>query len=678
MTSSTKHPPVVGGGGQAYRPDIDGLRAVAVTAVVLFHAGVPGLTGGFVGVDVFFVISGFLIGNIVYRGVRDDAFSFTSFYARRARRILPALFVVIAFTMMAGTLLLSPEELKDTARSAGSAAVGLSNVRFWLSVDYFNPQAALDPMLMTWSLGVEEQFYVICPFVLLAFRNAGHRTNFVAIATLTLVSLAASVIVTPRASSAAFYLLPTRAWELGVGILLAIRSVAGRPMPNGRSADVLGIAATCGLAGSMCLFSEATAWPGVAAVVPVLATAALIASGPGLVNKALSARPIVTVGLLSYSWYLWHWPLLALLRASVVGEPSPSAVAITVGVSLGLAYLSWRFVEQRFRKPVLTDAGALTRYGVALAGALAVSGSVVLANGLPARVPAEAVSIDAAVKGAHGYPCLVGAGARPDFGESCVRLIGGRPTVAVIGDSHAGALGPAVQTLARRHRSGSAVLTRTSCRPLLGVTVRKADQPDFEKECAEFMRRATEWAAGERSVRSVILAGLWGGPLRNPNESYVAPGTASTPGTSLLTRGLSQAVERLRRAGKIVHVVQDTPYWTFDPAQAALVHTLPLRRGINDLAATDRRVTRFSGPTRPPPPGAEAAVADGAITGGARVLRVRDALCPKGTCVYRSSVGLLYADKSHLSAAGALVALAPVVDDLFGSSRLPVSASMPR
>ena len=224
------HPPraVVAG---RYRPDIDGLRAVAVIAVVLFHADAWPLRSGYAGVDIFFVISGTLIGGIIYRDAEAGRFSFAGFYARRARRILPALFVVVTVSQALGLLLLDPAELHRLGISAGSALAAVSNLRFWLATGYFSPDARNDPMLMTWSLGVEEQFYLFFPFVLLGLRRLGARWTLPVLLALSVASLAASILATARAPTMAFYLLPTRAWELGTGALLAIWQARGGWLP---------------------------------------------------------------------------------------------------------------------------------------------------------------------------------------------------------------------------------------------------------------------------------------------------------------------------------------------------------------------------------------------------------------------------------------------------------------
>ena len=353
-----------------YRADIDGLRAVAIVPVVLFHAGVTAFAGGFVGVDVFFVISGFLITGLIRHEIDKGTFSLAGFYERRVRRLFPALFAMLLAVTLCAAWLLLPADLVDYAKSVLATSLFASNFLFWQEAGYFGRAAEDIPLLHTWSLAVEEQFYILFP-LFLAYIAARARKRYVAATALvTAVSFIASVAAVKLAPDAAFYLAPFRAWELGVGALLALGA-----LPTLHRHQVRSIVAVLGLTALLCsmtLFSKATPFPGAAALLPCLGTAAIIWAGTGghnVVGDALSARPFVLIGLISYSLYLWHWPLLSLGRYYAVRDLN----ALETGALLTLATLasiaSWRYVERPFRgKSGLFDRRGLFNGAGALMG----------------------------------------------------------------------------------------------------------------------------------------------------------------------------------------------------------------------------------------------------------------------------------------------------------------------
>ena len=331
-----------------YRPEIDGLRAVAVLPVVFFHAGLLGMQGGYVGVDVFFVISGYLITGIIATEIKARRFRLSDFYERRARRILPALFVVVVVSSLFAMVTMIPSDLRDHARSVAAVALFASNVFFWQESGYFAPTAELRMLLHTWSLAVEEQFYILFPLLLLALRKQPVRMLIGAMAILFVLSLAAGHWFATRAPSAAFYLLPTRAWELLIGAILAF---VPRPQIHGSLAGTAAAFGLCLIGVSVFTFGQATAVPGLPLLVPTLGTALVIlfAQPATLVHKVLSARTVVGLGLLSYSLYLWHQPLLSFAHYHNSGDVALGLrITIVVG-TLPLAFLTWTFVERPFR-----------------------------------------------------------------------------------------------------------------------------------------------------------------------------------------------------------------------------------------------------------------------------------------------------------------------------------------
>lgn len=333
-----------------YRPEIDGLRAVAVLPVILFHAGFATFSGGFVGVDVFFVISGYLITSILYTEMTGGAYSILRFYERRARRILPALFLVMLVCIPFAWVWLLPNDLHEFFNSILAVTVFASNVLFWSESGYFETAAELKPLLHTWSLAVEEQFYLFFPLLLaVLLRYLTRRWVVAVLAALLVFSLALAELTLGTRPSAAFFLLPTRMWELLIGSLAAIYLVSrqGRPLSNG----LLGWAGIAAIAASVFLYDEHIPFPGAYALLPCVGTVLIILfadAGTGAA-RLLSLRPVVGIGLISYSAYLWHQPLIAFARYRFPFEAQAPVMLGLAALSLVLAWSSWAFVERPFR-----------------------------------------------------------------------------------------------------------------------------------------------------------------------------------------------------------------------------------------------------------------------------------------------------------------------------------------
>jgi len=367
-----------------YRPDIDGLRAVAVLAVVAFHAFPQYAAGGLVGVDVFFVISGFLISSIIFRGLAAGRFSYVEFYVRRTRRIFPALFTVLAACLVAGWWLLYDREYQPLGKHVAGGAAFVSNFVLWGESGYFDSQARFKTLLHLWSLGIEEQFYLVWPLILaLAWRFT--RRLLPLVATLLLVSFVWNVLTIAETPRITFYWPHTRFWELMMGALLAwltTRKPVQLPLAAVQVASVAGLLL---LIAALGLISERSLFPGWLALLPTGGAVLLIAAGPeGIVNRLLLMRkPMVFIGMISYPLYLWHWPLLSFARTLSSEGPSRAERAALVLVAFVLAWLTWRYIEAPVRrsrsiKPVL----ALVML-MAAAGACGLY--ISLHNGLPER-----------------------------------------------------------------------------------------------------------------------------------------------------------------------------------------------------------------------------------------------------------------------------------------------------
>ncbi|MBI1406182.1 MAG: acyltransferase family protein [Caulobacter sp.] len=449
-----------------HRSDIDGLRAVAVLPVLTFHAGFSQTPGGFVGVDVFFVISGFLITGIVAEELgRDGGLSLAGFYERRIRRIFPALFAMLGVTALAVSLLLTPGEVVDFARTLVSAVFSVSNVQFWLGTDYFGLAAHQLPLLHTWSLGVEEQFYMVMPLAMALLWRVGREAPAPAgigrpagapvrvKAALALVAAASfgwacwGALYQPTAS---FYLLHTRAWELALGALLAV-GVA--PAPRGRILrEILAAGGLLAIAAAVVFYDAETPFPGFAALAPCLGAAAILHAGaardvvPTWTSRLLSAPPVVFFGLISYSLYLWHWPVIVLQRASFfLGEgldPKLEKLLLVV-VSVGLAWLSWRFVERPFRNRSWLSRRAVFALGAAGAAGLTMLAAIlILADGFPERMSPQAnqtagyLAQDGALT-MRDPTCMAGIGLRREVDAGrCLVLKTDQANLLLLGDSH--------------------------------------------------------------------------------------------------------------------------------------------------------------------------------------------------------------------------------------------------
>ncbi|MDH5434144.1 MAG: acyltransferase [Gammaproteobacteria bacterium] len=572
-----------------YRSDIDGLRAIAVLSVVFFHSGLSIFSGGYVGVDVFFVISGYLITTIIVREIQDDNFSISRFYERRFRRILPALTVMVFFTLIFGSILLSPKSVIDLGQSAISTALFVSNLLFYSEAGYFDTAAELKPLLHTWSLAIEEQYYIFFPWLLILIAKVDTRHYLRWILSLTLLSLIASIFLTESNPSGAFYWLHTRAWELFVGSLLAINAI-----PAPKSKTIREINSIIGLAMilySIFAFTGDTAFPGYAAILPVLGTALIIHAGSGgqsVVYRLLSIKPMVFVGLISYSLYLWHWPVIVYTKVITIHEPSHIVMAMMIGLTFVLSILSWKFVETPFRKkqlfkekrPLLKAAGWTT-------GILFICGAALIANrGYPDRV-ARITSQPFDIKDAqweHWDDCE-GVVKRIKNNESlCDMGVENRETSFILwGDSHARAIASSVDFSAKNLNVSGKIATQSACPPLL--LLERPDKP----RCVQFNQTVLEFIADNNEITTVILAARWslavnGDRFKHESGipiSYIDTGNQDVEQTNaqMVEAGFIRTINALKQLGKKVVIVNQVPEVGYD------VPTVFMISGLTDRDA---------------------------------------------------------------------------------------------
>ena len=596
-----------------YRPDIDGLRAVAVLAVVAFHAFPRWMPGGFVGVDIFFVISGYLISTILLENLARDTFSFTTFYMRRIRRIFPALAVVLAACFVAGWLLLFANEFRQLGKHMAGGAGFVANLVLWKESGYFDTASELKPLLHLWSLGIEEQFYLLWPLVLwLVWRRKFNVLTVIAL--LLAASFAANLYRIWRSPTAVFYAPHTRFWELLAGSLLAwlvvhrgsvaenLRRTCDRllarviyrepPVNDGRTLEnVLSVTGFVLLAIGFWKITKATPFPGAWAAVPVAGAFLLIAAGQRawLNRVVLGNRVAVFFGLISFPLYLWHWPLLAFARIIEGGTPARGVRIAAVLAAILLAWLTWRFIERPLR---FGGHGKVKAVALAITvAALGCAGYVTYRMyGLPNR----------AVAPLHLSSQLGWGGEQnvrddvckqrfftDDFRAEFCRITPNQPdpTIVLIGDSHAWHLFPGLDKLAQQHGVGVLALNHGGCTAHLGFLWERRIQSHGDLDaniCALATNKALDLALNSPSIKTVIFAHplhYWPSPrarfLSNPPAGH---------NNAAYTRWIQDNLRRtfsalLARGKRIVYVVNSLPF-SFPPKDCITRRFRPPKRAI--------------------------------------------------------------------------------------------------
>ncbi len=619
---------VPGSTASNYRRDIDGLRAVAVLAVILFHA-TPLVPGGFVGVDVFFVISGFLITGQIAAELDDGRFSLATFWDRRVRRIWPAAWAVTCAVLAVGWLLLTPIDYVTTAGDAMAQALMLANVHFWKNVahGYFAPSSDSRPLLHMWSLAVEEQFYLFFPLLMMACWRLGRNRCAWLLGILAMASFALSVAWLPSQQKAVFYLLPFRAWELLLGSLVALVSARPWRIAEDQSEIVprLALSQLLAEAGSMlglcmilgcCLFyTKNTAFPAAAAVPPCLGAVLIIAAccSPSrrspIGNQLLSLQPLPMIGKVSYSLYLWHWPVLAFMRYCVAEPSSHWTIAAMVAL-LPASYVSWRWIEQPFRlrlghsvpeRPLRSMAIAAWRPvligAVAWLVVYAAGRSIDRQAGIPSRfktVERQFLRSSRFASGTYRF-ATIGFDDRSSFldhplsatlDSEVFRKLGaesasGCPDVLLWGDSHAMAISVVVDAAARRHGVYGYAALMSGTVPLPGVWNGTTQRE--RRVCEKWSRLVLDWIRVHRP-RHVLVCANWGTykhVRRIDDHGHQTDGSAG-----VLRDGLQRLLEECEAVSARVTLMLQVPTQDSLPSQRVVL-THCLGRAI-DLAGVDR------------------------------------------------------------------------------------------
>ncbi|PTS88175.1 MULTISPECIES: acyltransferase family protein [unclassified Caulobacter] len=634
-----------------YRPDIDGLRAIAVLSVVLFHIGVPHMEGGYVGVDIFFVISGFLITKIIAGEVSRGDFSIIRFYERRIRRIFPALFAMLIVTGLIAAAVLMPMDFKEFSASAVATTLFSSNIFFWLKSDYFDQAAELKPLLHTWSLAVEEQYYTVFPLFMALVMPRWRHWRWALLA-VTVASLVLSIVLVRKDPSMTFYLPFTRFWELLIGSLIAV----GLPPPiqNRTARQLMSLTGLGMILYGVVTYTAQTRFPGESALLPCLGAGLILyadITGPTLVGRMLSLKPMIWVGLISYSLYLWHWPVLVFARY-VLMRPLETVDKLAIfAVVMLLAYLSWRFVERPFRRARNIDTrsmflGAATM----MALVLAVGGAGYLLKGLPGRFPAPVRHYALASEDINPQRAACDRRSASDIaaGRVCTlgAAVGGGPTFAVLGDSFGDALIPGIDGAGRQAGRKGLILTYSGCYALVGV-----DQGN--PECQRQLEASLALIRRTPSIRTVVLVGRWTTAVNgsrfgamSENAMFIRDEASTTRSYAenprVFERSMARTIGRIKPLK--VLVVAYVPEQAVDVPRAAA-----LSRYFNPQP--DISVPRATYLARQAP--VQAILEPQSRALDFQLLDAGKVLCDDRACIGARGGDVLYFDDNHLSATGA-------------------------
>lgn len=668
-----------------YRPDIDGLRAIAIIAVLLFHAKTAGFTGGYVGVDIFFVISGFLITSIIVREIKEKRFSLLTFWERRMRRIIPALTVVLSFTLALGYfIILFPIDFIDLGQSTLAQSLFLANIFFMRNSGYFAGPSETAPLLHMWSLSVEEQFYIIFPLLmLLLFRYARKLIIpiLIAIGILSLIYAYYLISLTPGNSfslpgvpniwanatnaKAAFFMLPARAFELIIGAVLALTTftVAKRSV-----AELLSWSGLVMILYAIFAFTPETAFPGLYALLPTLGTAAIILANTKhqtSLGAFLSFPLFVGIGLISYSLYLWHWPLLVFAKVHLNTDILTTTQTLSMLLlACVLSYLTYRFVETPFR-----EKRALARRTPMLVGGFAsllilasIGYFISFSNGMPERVSDKARAVaEASVDfwdrrsecfvnsfNTTNEPCYIGNQAKDtvDF--------------VVAGDSHGASLLPVIDATAKESGLRGATFLSPGCLPVFGTS------PERIVQKCEDVKRLAEAFTKEHDVQNVILVSRWSSyndiVPHSPEEAALVGGlTKKEAAAFLFTHALKNTATQYKEDGRQLFLITQVPFHSTYNArtlfynavkdddntdvrgisyEAHVAYSAFIYDTFSDLARTERNVSMYD---------------------------PADVLCPdKQECLLVQDGVLLYENADHINMTGSYF-LTPLFSDLFES-----------
>lgn len=630
-----------------YRAEIDGLRAVAVLPVILFHAGFGIFSGGFVGVDIFFVISGYLITTIIHAELEAGEFSIVKFYERRARRILPALFLVMATCLPFAWMWLVPSDMKNFSQSLVAVSVFASNILFWRQSGYFDAAAELKPLLHTWSLAVEEQFYIFFPLFLLFAWRLGRKWILAILGVISLISLALAHYGANMAAEATFYLLPTRAWELAIGSFVAFylkdkeRKEYSQKLYQCLSAVGFGLIVI-----SIFVYSKATPFPSLYALAPTIGAALIIifALPRTLVGDLLGSKLFVGIGLISYSAYLWHQPLFAFAKNFSLFEPEKSIMAVLILATFSLAFLSWRFVETPFR-----NRGSISRKQIL---AFSILGEIVFAsvglsghltNGLPNRMSMGEQGINL-VDGIN----VAGLSNNCEDYKLSKCKTSDAPSVLAWGDSYAMQLIPALSKIFSE--SGLAQYTKETCNPVFDIAqIVEGSSLKRSNACIDFNSNLLKLLDEYPSINTVVIST----PFSNILQARILKSDGETlPNDSIdvVEQYFSRTLQKLESRGLHVVVVSPPPWPDYGAAGDCGRKSLFAYGNLNKCNFTTNQI---SSSTLLVNKFIESVVGRNNLR-LTHFIDLSKVFCQKGTCRVGEGVEFFYGKGGHLSLSGSM------------------------
>lgn len=625
-----------------YRPEIDGLRALAILPVIFFHAGFETFSGGFVGVDVFFVISGYLITTIILAELEQGKFSIINFYERRARRILPALFLVMLVCIPFAWFWLLPSDMKDFSQSLVAVSVFASNILFWRESGYFDAAAELKPLLHTWSLAVEEQYYVLFPLFLMLFWRLGKRWILVTLGLVFLASLALAQWAAYAKPTAAFFLLPTRGFELLIGAFAAFyMSKVNRKEFGKAASEAAGWLGVALILYAVFAYSKATPFPSLYALVPTLGTVLIIlfATQQTIVGNFVGNKAFVGIGLISYSAYLWHQPLFAFARQRTLIEPSETIFVALSILTLFLAYFSWRYIESPFRNKYLFSSKKIFSFafiGTLIFFIFGIFGHITDGKLVERQNSSFVEELDIRVRVNNG----LSKDCEGDYNASSNCTNSEAPEVLLWGDSYAMHLAQGL--IASNPNIKMIQKTVSVCGPFIDIAPINAKYVrSWSEKCLSVNDKVFEYLKGASSVKYVVLSSPFGQYV-NDDATVLTGDGRILEGKDVALQYMLETISKLRELGKVPVVFSPTPQNGEDIGNCLKKATFwGANTSLCDINYSDSLVRQSN---------VWSFLKD--LEKHVAVVNFANFLCANNTCITSSDGVFIYRDSGHLSHEG--------------------------